>query len=176
MILSFSDDLVSQITMISSALSVIAPLNTSNKSCNTCFIMYKNPCLRAEKYTQIQTASVFVSVCHCGILAHLAFKDPHPRDALGYPTGEPWMQKKGKVPTECCDWSSGQIQSCNQAAQGHCPQRGEAGSWTSRSWSSPDLGGKRDTSLKCKALQLCRTTGFWLCLCLELFLCPFRSL
>jgi hypothetical protein len=33
------------------------------------FLMYKIPCLRAAKYTQIQTASVFVSVCH---LTHIA--------------------------------------------------------------------------------------------------------
>jgi hypothetical protein len=42
--------------------------------------MYKSPCLRVAKYTQIQTASVFVSVCHCRILTHLAFKDLHLRD------------------------------------------------------------------------------------------------
>ena len=36
------------------------------------FLMYKIPCLRAAKYTQIQTASVFVSVCHRRILTHLA--------------------------------------------------------------------------------------------------------
>jgi hypothetical protein len=41
--------------------------------------MYKNPCLRAAKYTQIQTASVFV--CHRQILPYLDFKDPHFRDA-----------------------------------------------------------------------------------------------
>jgi hypothetical protein len=28
------------------------------------FLMYKIPCLKATKYTQIQTASVFVSICH----------------------------------------------------------------------------------------------------------------
>lgn len=42
--------------------------------------MHKNLCLRAAKYTQIQTASVFVSVCHRRILTHLAVKDPPPRD------------------------------------------------------------------------------------------------
>ena len=36
------------------------------------FLMYKTPCLRAAEYTQIQTASVFVSVCHHWILTHLA--------------------------------------------------------------------------------------------------------
>jgi hypothetical protein len=36
------------------------------------FLMYKIPCLRAAEYTQIQTASVFVSVCHHGIIIHLA--------------------------------------------------------------------------------------------------------
>ena len=34
--------------------------------------MYKTPCLRAAEYTQIQTGSVFVSVCHRWILTHLA--------------------------------------------------------------------------------------------------------
>lgn len=42
--------------------------------------MYKNPCLKAAKYTRIQTASVFDSVCHRQILNHLALKSPHPRD------------------------------------------------------------------------------------------------
>jgi hypothetical protein len=60
---------------------VIASLNTSSKSNNICFfLIYKNPCVRVAKYTQIQTVSVFVSVCHCRILTHLAFEDPYPRD------------------------------------------------------------------------------------------------
>ena len=36
--------------------------------------MFKNPCLRAAKYNQIHTASVFVSVCNCRILTHLALR------------------------------------------------------------------------------------------------------
>jgi hypothetical protein len=44
------------------------------------FLMHKNPCLRVAKYTQIQTASVFVSVCHCQIFTNLTFEEPHPRD------------------------------------------------------------------------------------------------
>jgi hypothetical protein len=36
------------------------------------FLMYKIPCLRAAEYTQIQTAFVCISVCHCQILTHLA--------------------------------------------------------------------------------------------------------
>jgi hypothetical protein len=36
------------------------------------FLRYKIPCLRAAKHTQIQTASVFVSVCHSRSLTHLA--------------------------------------------------------------------------------------------------------
>jgi hypothetical protein len=59
---------------------MIALLDTSSKSFNTFFLMYKNPCLRAAKYTQIQTAFVFVSVCHRRILTHSAFQDPRPRD------------------------------------------------------------------------------------------------
>lgn len=42
--------------------------------------MYKNPCLKAAKYTRIQTASVFDSICHRRILNHQALKDPRPRD------------------------------------------------------------------------------------------------
>ena len=51
---------------------VIVSLDIVSKRCNVCFLMYEIPCLRAAKYTQIQTASVFVSVCYCRILTHLA--------------------------------------------------------------------------------------------------------
>lgn len=57
-----------------------ARLNRSFQNCNNCFYMHKNLCLKAAKYTQIQTASVFVSVCHRRILTHLVFEDPQPRD------------------------------------------------------------------------------------------------
>jgi hypothetical protein len=36
------------------------------------FLMYNISCLRAAEYTQIQTAYVFVSICHCQNLIHLA--------------------------------------------------------------------------------------------------------
>jgi hypothetical protein len=78
-----------------SVQSVIAPLNTSSKSCNTYFIMHKNPCLRAKKYTQIQTASVYVSVGRRQILTHLAFEDPRSGDPhiwLGWPMAQCVLQ------------------------------------------------------------------------------------
>jgi hypothetical protein len=58
-------------------VSVIVSLDIVSKRCNVWFFfffffMYKIPCLRAAKYTQIQTASVFVSVCHRRTLTHLA--------------------------------------------------------------------------------------------------------
>lgn len=57
-----------------------ASLNTSFQSGDTCFFKHKNPCLRAVEYTEIQAASVFVSVCHHQILTHLVFEDPCPKD------------------------------------------------------------------------------------------------
>jgi hypothetical protein len=54
------------------------------------FLMYKIPCLRAAEYTQIQTASVLVSVCHRRILTHLASRTLIP----GAPMpdwGGPWQ-------------------------------------------------------------------------------------
>lgn len=57
-----------------------ASLNTAFQSCNTCFFMYKNPCLRAAKYTEIETTSVFVPVSP---------PNPFPPSFQGppYPTG-----------------------------------------------------------------------------------------
>jgi hypothetical protein len=55
------------------------------------FLMCKTSCLRAAEYTQIQTASVFVSVCHCRILTHLASRTL----ILGIPIpewGGPWQR------------------------------------------------------------------------------------
>lgn len=78
--LALDDFMFCHMTMMLSVLSVIASLNTSFKNFSICFTMYKNPCLKAAKYTRIQTASVFDSVCHHQILNHQALKDPCPRD------------------------------------------------------------------------------------------------
>jgi hypothetical protein len=75
------------------------------QSCNIClfvFFMYKNPCLRAAEYTQIQTTSVFVSVCHRQSFT-LAFEDPHPRDPhtqLGWSMTIYMHKKEGRD----CSW------------------------------------------------------------------------
>jgi hypothetical protein len=53
------------------------------------FLMYKIPCLRAAKCIQIQTASVFVSVCYCRILTHLASRTLIPGTPRPY-WGGPW--------------------------------------------------------------------------------------
>ena len=83
-----------------------------------------------------------------------------------------YRRKKGKY--WCCDWDLGQLQLCNKVAQGHCPQRGEAGSSASRRWScgsSPDLDGKTNTScteMKSSA-DLQKDWPLTRSLCLELF-------
>ena len=63
------------------------------------FLMYKIPCLRAAKYTQIQTASVFVSVCHCRILTHLASRTLIP----GTPIPN-WGGLWHFLPSHFCSW------------------------------------------------------------------------
>jgi hypothetical protein len=55
--------------------------------------MYKIPCLRAAEYTQIQTATVFVSVCHCWILTHLASRTLIPGTPIPN-WGGPWHVEK----------------------------------------------------------------------------------
>ena len=57
--------------------------------------MYKNPCLRAPKYIQIQTASL----CVCGLLclsSHLDLCLPGPEDP-GYPTADPRSVTKAQM-------------------------------------------------------------------------------
>jgi hypothetical protein len=56
-----------------------ASLNTSAQSCNICFFMHKNPCMRTAKYIQIQTASVFV----------LSPPNPYPPSLRGSSSQEP---------------------------------------------------------------------------------------
>jgi hypothetical protein len=78
------------------------------------FLMYKIPCLRAAEYTQIETASVFVSVYHCQILTHLASRTLIPGTPIPN-WGGPWQQAttrfklakervlfKKKTILECC--------------------------------------------------------------------------
>jgi hypothetical protein len=60
------------------------------------FLMYKIPCLRAAEYTQIQTGSVFVSVCHCQILTHLASRTLIPGTPIP-DWGGPWQVSCRKV-------------------------------------------------------------------------------
>ena len=60
--------------------------------------MYKSPCLRVAKYTQIQTASVFGSVCHCRILTHLTSRTLIPEIPILDWCG-PWQAQDWKLET-----------------------------------------------------------------------------